>query len=310
MKVCVGVTQVPPDIGPTAVAIGKFDGVHAGHRAIIDELHARARSHTPALTTVAVTFDRHPLSVLDPARCPTPLTGPSQRLELLADTGLDACLVLEFTEDFAATEPERFIREVLVDALGAKLVLVGADFRFGADGRGGVGLLHEMGQQLGFELVVVSDVVRADARASSTRIRALLSDGDVAEAGRVLGHHPAVRGEVVHGAARGRELGFPTANLSPDSEGFIPADGVYAGWLRDGEMRYPAAISVGNNPTFDGVPQKQVEAHVIDETLDLYGHVVDVEFTDRIRGMLAFDSIDALVAQMADDVSRAKQLLG
>ncbi len=198
---------------------------------------------------------------------------------------------------------------MLVDALNAKLVLVGADFRFGADGSGGVGFLAELGERLGFELVVVSDVMRAAARASSTRVRELLGKGDVAAAAEILGHFPAMRGEVVHGAKRGRELGFPTANLSADSEGFVPADGIYAGWLWDGAARYPAAISVGNNPTFDGVPQRQVEAYVIDETLDLYGHTVDVEFVERIRGMVAFTNIEDLIEQITDDVARARTLL-
>ncbi|MFM6973791.1 MAG: bifunctional riboflavin kinase/FAD synthetase [Agromyces sp.] len=309
MRVFHGARSVPTDFGPSAVAIGKFDGVHAGHRVVLDELQARARDASPSLSTVAVTFDRHPLAVLDPASCPEPLTGASQKLELLGETGIDACVVVEFTPEFAATEPEQFVRDVLVDALQARLVLVGADFRFGVDGRGGVGLLHELGQQFGFELVVISDVLRSHSRASSTRVRELLTSGEVADAAEVLGHLPAIRGEVVHGAARGRELGFPTANLSAESEGFVPADGVYAGWLWDGGVRYPAAISVGNNPTFEGVPQRQVEAYVIDETLDLYGHVVDVEFAHRIRGMAAFDSIDALIAQMTDDVRQATRLL-
>ena len=308
MRIFNGIADVPEGFGPSAVAIGKFDGVHAGHLAIIEQLQQYAAAHQ--LSAVAVTFDRNPLAVVSPQNCPEPLTGASQKLDLLAQAGLDATVVIAFTPAFAATGPERFVREVLVDTLRAKVVLVGADFRFGANGSGGVGLLAELGQQLGFELVVLSDVVRSAARASSTRVRELLGAGDVAAAREVLGHLPSVRAEVVHGAARGRELGFPTANLSPNLEGFIPADGVYAGWLTDGAMRYPAAISVGNNPTFDGVPQRQVEAYVIDETLDLYGHVVDVAFAERIRGMEAFDSLEALIAQMRADVARAKALLG
>lgn len=310
MRIFHRIEQIPDAVRPSAIAIGKFDGVHAGHRAIIAELERQVQRADAGLHTVAVTFDQNPLAVLAPERCPLPLSGPSQKLDLLAQTGLDACVVLPFTAEFAATEPEDFVREVLVDALGAKLVLVGADFRFGAGGRGSVGLLAELGEQYGFELVVVSDVVRAEARASSTRVRELLDAGEVAEAATVLGHLPAMRGTVVHGAARGRELGFPTANLEPQSEGFVPADGVYAGWLWDGGVRYPAAISVGDNPTFAGVPQRQVEAHVIDETLDLYDHVVDLEFAHRIRGGLAtFDGVDALVAQIADDVAVARRLL-
>lgn len=310
MKLFEGVEQIPANFGPSAVAIGKFDGVHAGHAAIIEELERQAGRHSHQLQRVVVTFDRNPLAVLDPERCPEALTGPSQKIDLLRQTGVDACVVLPFTAEFAATDPAAFVRDVIVDALAAKIVLVGADFRFGAAGSGGVGLLAELGQQYGFELVVLSDVVRADARASSTRVRQLLSDGDVEAAGHILGHLPSVRGEVVHGAARGRELGFPTANLTPECEGFIPADGVYAGWLIDNGMRYPAAISVGNNPTFTGVPQRQVEAHVIDRTIDLYDHVVDVEFAKRIRGMAAFETIESLIAQMTDDVATARFELG
>lgn len=310
MRVFDGVASVPTPFGPSAVAIGKFDGVHAGHSAVIAELERRAAEHSHQLSRVIVTFDRNPLAVLDPDRSPEPLTGGSQKLDLLGQTGVDACVVLAFTPEFAATEPADFVREVLVDALDAKMVLVGADFKFGVAGSGGVGLLAELGQRYGFEVVVLDDVIRGEARASSTRIRELLAEGDVAHATEILGHHPAVRGEVVHGAARGRELGFPTANLTPDCEGYIPADGIYAGWLVDAGVRYPAAISVGNNPTFEGVPQRQVEAHVIDRTIDLYDHVVDVEFAQRIRGMVAFDSLDALIAQITDDVATAKRELG
>ncbi len=309
MKIFRGTEQIPAEFGPSAVAIGKFDGVHAGHRAIIAELQHQAERAPIRLHTVAVTFDRNPLAVLAPEKCPDPLSGPQQKLELLGKTGLDACLVLAFTPEFAATEPEDFVREVLLDALNAKLVLVGADFRFGAGGRGGVGLLAELGERYGFELVVISDVMRAESRASSTRVRELLDVGDVSGAADVLGHLPAVRGMVVHGAARGRELGFPTANLEPDSEGFVPADGVYAGWLSDAGKRYPAAISVGNNPTFDIDERRQVEAYVIDETLDLYDHVVELEFAERIRGMESFAGVDALVEQIAADVDEAKRLL-
>lgn len=310
MRVFLNVEEIPDDVRPSAVTIGKFDGVHAGHRAIIAQLERHAEHSPLPLTTVAVTFDQNPLAVLAPDRCPVPLSGPSQKLDLLAQTGVDVCLVLAFTPAFAATEPEDFVREVLVDALGVKLLLVGADFRFGAAGRGTVGLLAELGERYGFEVVVISDVVRAEARASSTRVRELLAVGDVAAAATVLGHLPGVRGTVVHGAGRGHELGFPTANLEPQAEGFVPADGVYAGWLWDGGVRYPAAISVGDNPTFTGVPARQVEAYVLDETIDLYDHVVDVEFAHRIRGGLAaFDGIDALIAQIADDVTKTRGLL-
>jgi riboflavin kinase/FMN adenylyltransferase len=202
------------------------------------------------------------------------------------------------------------VRDILVDTLHAKHVSVGRDFRFGAKGAGDADLLTELGRQYGFDVRLIDDVMpHGERRVSSTWIRELLSTGDVRSATRLLGHLPTVRGVVVHGAARGRELGFPTANLSPDSEGLIPADGVYAGWLTDHGARYPAAISIGNNPTFDGVPQKQVEAYVLDQEIDLYDHVVEVAFVEHIRGMVAFTGIEPLIRQIEDDVVKTRAIL-
>ncbi|KQO99931.1 bifunctional riboflavin kinase/FAD synthetase [Leifsonia sp. Leaf264] len=303
-----GLDAVPADRPASVVTIGKFDGVHAGHRAVIDRL--RATAHREGLAAVVVTFDRNPLALLNPQKCPASLVSNEQKLELLGETGIDATLLVAFDQAFAAQSPEDFVRRVLVDGLGARRVLVGSDFRFGAKGAGDVALLRELGEASGFVVEVIDDV-RPDGehRVSSTWIRRLLDEGDVAAAETLLGHVPSVRGVVVHGAARGRELGFPTANLSPESEGLIPADGVYAGHLIDAGVRYPAAISVGNNPTFEGVPQKQVEAYVIDEEIDLYDHVVTVEFSHRIRGMWAFTGIDALIEKIQSDVDTARALL-
>lgn len=308
MRVFDGVDAVPHGFGPSAISIGKFDGVHLGHRAVIAKLRTIAeRDH---LQAVAVTFDRNPLALLAPEKCPESLVSVPQKLRLLATTGVDAALVLHFDRELASLPPEKFVRDILVGSLNARSVLVGADFRFGSRGAGDVAMLTDLGSQHGFAVEVVSDVRPAgDRRVSSTWIRELLAEGDVRRAGELLGHTPTVRGLVVHGAARGRELGFPTANLSPESEGLIPADGVYAGWLTDGGVRYPAAISVGNNPTFEGVRRKQVEAYVLDRELDLYDHVVDVEFVDRIRGMVAFTSIDDLIVQMRRDVDDVRELV-
>ncbi|NQX11464.1 bifunctional riboflavin kinase/FAD synthetase [Microbacteriaceae bacterium VKM Ac-2855] len=295
-------------IGPSAVTIGKFDGVHSGHRAVIGELLSEA--HRRELAAVVVTFDRNPLSVIAPEYTPIPLVSNDQKLALLAGTGVDATLMLAFDETLMRLSPEEFVRRVLVDALQARIVLVGGDFRFGARGAGDVARLTELGAQFGFEVRIIDDVRPEDGRrVSSTWIRELLDEGDVEHAGRLLGHEPVVRGMVVHGAKRGRELGFPTANLSPASQGLIPADGVYAGRLTVGDRTYMAAISVGNNPTFEGVPLKQVEAYVLDETLDLYDKIVDVTFVARIRGMVAFTGIEPLIVQMNDDVERARMLL-
>jgi riboflavin kinase / FMN adenylyltransferase len=308
MRVFRSVAEVPPGFGPSAVSIGKFDGVHAGHRAVIGELRSIAAARD--LFSVVVTFDRHPLALLAPEKCPASLVSPRQKLDLLAGTGLSATLMVPFDRDFANQTPEEFVDRILVTALDARVVFVGADFRFGARGSGTIELLTQLGAQRGFEVRVIEDVrPRGGRRVSSTWIRELLDAGDVVAATRLLGHTPTVRGVVVHGAARGRELGFPTANLSPESEGLIPADGVYAGWLIDGGARHPAAISVGNNPTFEGVPQKQVEAYVLDRDIDLYDHIVDVEFGERIRGQIAFEGIDPLIAQMTSDVDRVRELL-
>jgi riboflavin kinase/FMN adenylyltransferase len=308
VKVVQGIASIPKDWPPSAITIGKFDGVHAGHRAVIDRLKAQAEQD--GLESVVVTFDRHPLALLSPERCPPSLVSNEQKLELLAGTGVDATVILEFTEELASLPPEDFVRSILVDALHARWVLVGRDFRFGHRGAGDVDLLVRLGAEAGFSVALVDDVKPDDEhRVSSTWIRDLLANGDIKAASQLLGYIPTVRGIVVHGAARGRELGYPTANLSSDSQGLIPQDGVYAGWLTDQGIRHPAAISVGNNPTFEGVPQKQVEAYVLDQDLDLYDHVVDVSFVERIRGMVAFTGIDPLIEQIADDVEQVRKIL-
>ena len=304
--------EVPEDFGPSAIAIGKFDGVHAGHRAVIEKLRARAAE--TGVRAVAVTFDRNPLAVLRPDRCPENVVTVDRKLELLGELGLDATLLLTFDEALAALSAEDFVSEILVGALKVSTVLVGQDFRFGHRGAGTPELLRELGPRYGFTVEVVDDVYLpgSSRRVSSTWIRELLIEGDVAGAARVLGRYPDVRGVVVHGLKRGRELGFPTANLSTIVDAFVPADGVYAGWLvdHDSGIRHPAAISVGTNPTFDDVLERQVEAHVVGETgLDLYGHDVSVVFTDHLRGMVAFDGIEALTAQIAADVADADRVL-
>lgn len=304
--------EVPADFGRSAVAIGKFDGVHAGHRAVIERLKADAAAS--GARSVAVTFDRNPLALLRPELCPENVVSTDRKLELLGALGIDATLVLTFDKELASHSAEQFVEEILVGALHVSTVLVGQDFRFGHRGAGTPELLRELGPKYGFSVDVVDDVYveGSERRVSSSWIRELLAEGDVATATQVLGRPVDVRGEVVHGHKRGRELGFPTANLSETVDAFVPADGVYAGWLDDHDtgIRHPAAVSVGTNPTFDDVLVRQVEAHVIDEdTLDLYGHDVTVEFTRRLRGMVAFAGIDALMKQMSADVDDARALL-
>jgi riboflavin kinase/FMN adenylyltransferase len=303
-----GLAAVPRGFGPSAVTIGKFDGVHQGHRAVIAKLREIAGARR--LAAVAITFDRHPAAFHAPDRCPPQLISTRQKLELLATTGLDATVLLHYDAALASNSADEFVRRFLVEALQARVLLVGHDFRYGAGNEGDVELLRQQGEEHGFEVVVVDDVVPPGGRrVSSTWIRELLDAGEVEHAAELLGHVPTVSGMVVHGFKRGRELGYPTANLAPDAEGFIPGDGVYAGWLVDGGVRYPAAISVGNNPTFEGVPMKQVEAYVLDRDLDLYDHVVGVEFAHRVRGMEKFEGIEALIVQMGRDVDRVRELV-
>lgn len=305
-------SEVPAGFGPSAVAIGKFDGVHAGHRAVIRRLKEIAAES--GVRAVAVTFDRNPLAVLRPDRCPENVVTVERKIELLSELELDATLLLTFDEELAARSAEDFVAGILTSALHVSTVLVGEDFRFGRGGAGDPELLRQLGPKYGFTVEVVDDVFLdgSDRRVSSTWIRELLMAGDVTAAARVLDRNVDVRGEVVHGLKRGRELGFPTANLSASVDSFVPADGVYAGWLIDHEtgLRHRAAISVGTNPTFDDVLERQVEAHVIGETdLDLYGHDVTVEFVERLRGMVAFEGIEKLKSQMTSDVSDAESVL-
>lgn len=308
-----GFDDLPADLGACVVTLGNFDGVHLGHKAVL----ARAMDEAAALNlpAVAVTFEPHPIAVLRPDQAPELLTSLAQKLERLAMTGLYATLVLPFTREFAAQTPEEFVRTTLVEALHAKVVVVGVDTRFGVRNSGNVDTLRELAARYGFAVVAVEDVGE-HGRWSSTQIRELTQGGDVAMAAKVLGRPHVVRGVVVHGDHRGRGLGFPTANLAPELEGLIPADGVYAGWLVRSDLpadaperTLPAAVSIGTNPTFDGV-QRRVEAYVLDrDDLDLYGELVAIEFVDRLRPTLRFDSVDDLVVQMHDDVQRCRHIL-
>jgi len=306
-------SQIPQGYGPSVVTLGNFDGVHKGHQAVLSTVVGQARAGGEH--AVAVTFDPHPVAVLHPERAPQIITSTQQRLDLLAATGLDAVLVLEFTREFAQWTPERFVVDVFVKALGASVVVVGEDTRFGVRNSGDVDTLRQLGAEHGFEVLTLADIGRG-GRWSSSRVRDLVTSGDVAGAAEILGRMHLVSGEVVHGDHRGRELGYPTANLCQGPDGLIPADGVYAGrlirpTLSGGDLDHtlPAAISIGTNPTFDGT-QRRVEAYVLDRTdLDLYGEVVAVEFVERLRPTEKFDSIEDLIVQVAKDVERCRTVL-
>jgi riboflavin kinase/FMN adenylyltransferase len=295
------------DIGPTAVTIGKFDGIHLGHQALIAELISAASEHS--LKTVLVTFDRHPDALLNPANLKWPLIGQGQKAELVSAAGVDAMLTLAFDERLASQPAEDFIQETLVDALHAKIVIVGEDFRFGAGGAGDVSMLHDLGQQLGFEVRVVPSATVDGAKVSTSAIRALLDLGDVAGAAKLLGRVHTSVGEIEHGLKIGRTIGFPTANMSRDSEGYLPLDGVYAGWLIADGIRYPAAHSVGINETFQAVP-RLVESHVLDrKDLDLYDKIVTLEYVDFIRTSAKFDGVEALVDEINRDLDKIRHIL-
>lgn len=303
--------RVPADLGRTVVTIGNFDGVHAGHRELLQHVAERARQLGAA--SVAMTFDPHPALLHRPQEAPAQLTGLADKLTLMGQTGLDAVLVVAYTTDFAAQSPEQFVRRYLVDALHPVEVVVGEDFRFGAGNAGDRTLMTQLGERYGFDVVVLEDMLAplTDRRWSSTWARDLLEAGDVTALAGLLGRPHFMRGAVVHGEARGRELGFPTANLDPASSGAVPADGVYAGWLtRADGTRLPAAVSVGTNPTFDG-EVRQVEAHVIGrDDLELYGEEVVVEFVHLLRPTLRFTGVDELVEQMHADCAEALAVLG
>jgi len=311
-----GAPLVPP-VGGSAVTIGAYDGVHLGHRALLAEL--RTRADADGLATVVVTFDRHPAAVVRPESAPLLLCDLDQKLELLASAGVDRTVVVHFDEERANETAEEFVVRELVAGLDARLVVVGEDFHFGHGRKGNVALLAEMGAVHGFDvdgmtLASADDVAGELAPpVSSTRVRSLVSGGDVEGAAALLGRPHQVRGPVVTGDQRGgAELGFPTANLDIPADICLPAPGIYAGWYeRPDGTTHRAAVSVGRRPTFYGADgELLVEAYLLDFTGDLYGESARLSFVHRLRDELAFDSVDELVAQMGHDVARTRELLG
>jgi riboflavin kinase/FMN adenylyltransferase len=305
--------RMPPPASGSAVTIGAYDGVHLGHRALLAEL--RARAGDDGLATVVVTFDRHPASVVRPESAPRLLCDLDQKLELLASAGVDRTVVVRFDEERANETAEDFVTRELVEGLDARLVVVGEDFHFGHGRKGNVALLAEMGAVAGFEVdgVSLSSEAPGALPVSSTRVRSLVGAGEVEAAAALLGRLHQVRGPVVTGDHRGgAELGFPTANLDVPSEICLPAPGIYAGWYeRPDSSRHMAAVSVGRRPTFyAGGGELLVEAFLLDFDGDLYGEAARLSFAHRLRDELAFDSVDALVAQMGRDVDDARTLLG
>ena len=284
----------------SSVAIGIFDGVHRGHQEIL----AEAAKHGPV---TVLTFDPHPTSIFAPERTPSALVSLADRIALLKANGAADVVVLPFTREFAAKSPAEFIRDILVNELGATHVTVGANFTFGHKAAGNVEYLKAHAD--GFKVSAVQLEEDRGSAISSTRIRTLIVDGDIERANELLTRSFYLKGPVVHGEARGRTIGYPTANLQLAENATVPADGVYAGWLSVGDNRWQAAISVGTNPTFPGVRGRQVEAYAIDEIgLDLYDQEAKLEIGFRLRDTLKFDGLEPLLVQMKQDCILAKAL--
>jgi riboflavin kinase / FMN adenylyltransferase len=305
--------STPPFPGENAViTIGAYDGLHLGHQAVIAEVKRRAAELGER--SAVVTFDRHPAVVVRPESAPKLLTDHDQRLELLEETGIDAAVVLPFDEAQSHESALSFIERVLVKCLSTKLIVVGADFHFGRNREGNVDLLRQVGDTYGFDVDPLVLIPRADGvgePVSSTAIRRALAGGDVEMAAAMLGRPFEARGKVVQGDQRGRLLGFPTANVEVPNRVCLPADGVYAGWYerRDGET-HPCAINLGRRPTFyEHADSSLLEAHLLDFDGDLYGEQARIRFTNFLRSERKFDGIDALVAQLQNDVTHARELL-
>lgn len=313
MRVVRGSAALGAPLVRPVVTVGSFDGIHLGHRSILDTVVTRARARQG--TAIVVTFDPHPRRVLQPDRAPRLLSTPEQRLERIAACGIDVTIVEPFTPEFAKTPPERFVREYLHEGLDPVEVYVGYDFRFGRDREGSMRLLTELGPRLGFAVTIIPEVTVDGEDVNSTRIRELLSSGDVATAGRLLGRPYAVRGTVVQGDRRGRTLGFPTANLAAENE-LLPAPGVYAGrvFLLDAGsppagVRFGTVTNVGRRPTFDAGEAITCESYLLDVDADLYGRRLEVDFRARLRPEQRFPGVEALREQIARDVLEARRLL-
>ena len=286
----------------SVVVIGVFDGVHKGHQAVLNRAKALAGDEK----IVALTFDPHPVSIFAPERAPTLLTILTDRIELLKIHNADQVAVMKFTPEFAAMSPEDFVNKILVQQLSATTVVVGKNFTYGHKAAGNIETLKAHTE---FETVVLDLAPEDGEVVSSTRIRKLIVEGNVEKARELLTRPHRLDGIVVHGEKRGREIGYPTANLGDLEHQTIPADGVYAGWLSVGIDRWPAAISIGTNPTFAGVRGRQVEAYALDQVgLDLYTKAATIEFGWRLRDTLTFDGLEPLLVQMAKDCAKAREL--
>lgn len=300
-----GLEAVPTGWGRSVVTIGIFDGVHRGHQQLIDRAVAIGRAR--GLPTVLLTFDPHPSELVRPGSHPARLTSLARRAELVAERGVDAFCVLPFTAELSRRSPAEFVHEVLVEDLHTAVVVVGENFTFGHRAEGDVATLVELGRRFGFAVEGLDLLRDQDVTLSSTYVRSCIDAGDVEAAAAVLGRPHRIEGVVVRGAQRGREIGFPTANVSCPQYTALPADGVYSGRFGHRGRLLSAAISVGTNPTFSG-RERTVEAYVLDVDEDFYGHEVSVDFEHRLRGQERFDTVEELVEQIKADVARVREL--
>lgn len=301
-----GLDSTPSGWGRCVVTIGVFDGVHRGHQQIIGRAVQRARdTDQPA---VVLTFDPHPSEVVRPGSHPAVLTPMRRKADLLEQHGVDVLCLLPFTTEFSRLDPAEFVHLVLVEKLHAAAVVVGENFRFGHKAAGDLSTLRTLGRTFGFSTEEVPLLRDDDVTLSSTFVRSSIDAGEVDRAAQALGRPHRIDGIVVRGAGRGRQLGYPTANVRSDRHVAVPADGIYAGWAVLRGERLPAAISVGTNPTFEG-KDRTVEAYILDFDEDIYGVELGVEFVQRIRGMERFERVQDLVDQMGRDVEQARRVL-
>jgi riboflavin kinase/FMN adenylyltransferase len=304
-----GLDEVPPGIRPTVVSIGVFDGVHRGHQALMRTVIEKATELNA--TPVVVTFNRHPLAVIAPGTEPPLITTVGQRARVMGEVGIKALVVLEFDAAMRHMSPEEFVRVVLVEGLGCAHIVVGANFRFGHQQSGTIETLCDLGAKFGFGVTIFAlQLDRGDEVVSSSLIRKHIAEGDMEQVAEELDRPYVLEGTVEHGSARGHDLGFPTANLAVHDHMILPKLGVYAGWMRWKDGRYPAVVNVGLNPTFGDRDTPIVEAFIIDFDQDLYDETIEIEFTHRLRDELRFTNVDDLVAQMRADVEQARGLLG
>jgi riboflavin kinase/FMN adenylyltransferase len=303
MQIVRGLESFPPDAGPSVVALGTFDGVHLGHQAILGTAVARARE--AGLRALACTFEQHPAEILNPLRAPKSITTLDERLELIAETGVDGVVVLSFTPALAAVEPEAFVKDVLLGRLRAQEVVVGFNHRFGRGARGDARLLEELASRLGFQANVVPPLTVAGVPVSSSEVRNALQKGDVVAAARFLGRPYWMSGTITSGHGRGRTIGFPTANLAPDRDLLIPK-GVYGCFAHVDGVAHPAVVNVGVRPTF-AETTLAIEAHLLDFSGDLYGRRMRLDFVLHLREEMRFPSVDELRAQIARDAAAARE---